>query len=314
MSHPVTDQPGVNLQPMKPGYAPPPGQPPYGQPGYYPPPGQPGYPPPGQPGYPPPGQPGFAPGQYPPGYGQQPVVWMPPVEPVPNCPKGLEYLTQLDQVLIKQEVHLMEVVTNWECSNKYKIFNNQGQQCYYAFEKSNACARQCCGPNRGFKIHVENNLKEKIFSLKRPFKCCGGCNWCAAFRCFQDEVSVYAKDGTQLGYVRQACSFWKPHYTILDQDKDPKFEIWGPCCPCTACNTDVEFPVRPMGSETVVANITKQWSGFLQEYFTDADNFGVSFPKDLDVKLKATLMACVFLIDFMYFETAPNNQNHHHHY
>lgn len=33
---------------------------------------------------------------------------MPTVEPIPNCPKGLEYLTQLDQVLIKQEVHLME--------------------------------------------------------------------------------------------------------------------------------------------------------------------------------------------------------------
>ena len=55
----------------------------------------------------------------------------------------------------------------------------------------------------------------------------------------------------------------------------------------------------------------------MKEAFTDADNFGVNFPVDLDVKvkskqltggitctfqIKATLMAAVFLIDFMYFE------------
>ena len=36
--------------------------------------------------------------------------------------------------------------------------------------------------------------------------------------------------------------------------------------------------------------------------FTDAQNFGVTFPIDLDVKMKATLLGATFLIDFMYFE------------
>ncbi|KAH9519332.1 Phospholipid scramblase 1, partial [Bulinus truncatus] len=306
MSQPVSTQP-AGAQPMKPGYGPTPGQPPYGQPG------QPQY---GQVQYGQamPGQPGYIPGGPPTQYGPPPQVWMPTIQSIPNCPKGLEYLTQLDQVLIKQEVHMLEVMLNWECNNKYKIVNNQGQQCYYAFEKSNACARQFCGAKRGFKIHVADNNKEKLFTIKRPFKCCGGFNWCAGIRCCQDEISVYGKDGTQYGYVRQACSFWKPHYTILDHNKDPKFEIWGPCCPCTVCNQNIEFPVRTFETETVVANITKQWSGLFQEYFTDADNFGISFPMDLDVKLKATLMGCVFLIDFMYFENNQQNQNHHHHF
>ena len=34
-----------------------------------------------------------------------------------------------------------------------------------------------------------------------------------------------------------------------------------------------------------VGKITKQWSGIGRELFTDSDNFGVSFPKDLDVKV-----------------------------
>ena len=35
-----------------------------------------------------------------------------------------------------------------------------------------------------------------------------------------------------------------------------------------------------------IGMISKQWSGFGREAFTDADNFGVNFPQDLDVKAK----------------------------
>ena len=48
--------------------------------------------------------------------------------------------------------------------------------------------------------------------------------------------------------------------------------------------------------ETPVGQIRKQWSGIVKEYFTDADNFGITFPMDLDVNVKATLMAACFLI------------------
>ena len=38
-----------------------------------------------------------------------------------------------------------------------------------------------------------------------------------------------------------------------------------------------------------VGKITKQWSGFGREMFTDSDNFGVTFPIDLDVKVTSVL-------------------------
>ena len=42
----------------------------------------------------------------------QPVNWMPrPTEIIPGCPPGLEYLTQLDQILVHQQVELFEVMT-----------------------------------------------------------------------------------------------------------------------------------------------------------------------------------------------------------
>ena len=46
-----------------------------------------------------------APGQ--PG-GQGNVQWMQRPEIIPNCPPGLEYLTQVDQLLVHQQVELLE--------------------------------------------------------------------------------------------------------------------------------------------------------------------------------------------------------------
>ena len=86
---------------------------------------------------------------------------------IPNCPPGLEYLTQIDQLLIKQQVELLEgmlnsvyfpfsfrpighhavtlyqrtlfslfftAFTDFETNNKYKILNSMGQQVFFAAE------------------------------------------------------------------------------------------------------------------------------------------------------------------------------------
>jgi len=45
-----------------------------------------------------------------------------------------------------------------------------------------------------------------------------------------------------------------------------------------------------------VGRISKQWGGLLQEALTDADDFGLQFPLDLDVRVKAVLLGATFLI------------------
>ena len=46
-----------------------------------------------------------------------------------------------------------------------------------------------------------------------------------------------------------------------------------------------------------------------KEAFTDMDNFGITFPMDLDVRCKATLIGACFLIDYMFFEKKANQSN-----
>lgn len=50
------------------------------------------------------------------------------------------------------------------------------------------------------------------------------------------------------------------------------------------------------GSGKPIGRISKQWSGLLKEVFTDTDNFGIQFPLDMDVKMKAVLLGACFLI------------------
>ena len=43
-----------------------------------------------------------------------------------------------------------------------------------------------------------------------------------------------------------------------------------------------------------------------EEAFTSADNFGVTFPAEMDVTRKGLLLGAVFLIDFVHFERRNN--------
>eukprot|EP00057_Strongylocentrotus_purpuratus_P011525 XP_011665999.1 PREDICTED: phospholipid scramblase 1-like [Strongylocentrotus purpuratus] len=76
---------------------------------------------------------------------------------VVGCPPGLEYLTQLDQVLIHQIVDISEGRKTIEIANKYAIKNSMGQQIFFAFEESSLCHRFWCQACRGFDIHVVDN-------------------------------------------------------------------------------------------------------------------------------------------------------------
>ena len=38
-----------------------------------------------------------------------------------GCPPGLEYLLQVDQLLVKQQIELVELISNFEGENKYKV-------------------------------------------------------------------------------------------------------------------------------------------------------------------------------------------------
>ncbi|XP_062379982.1 phospholipid scramblase 1-like [Sardina pilchardus] len=222
-------------------------------------------------------------------------VMVNPQRPV-DCPPGLEYLTQIDQLLVKQQMELVEAILGWETNNKYLVKNIMGQQVFFVAEENDCCNRQCCGPSRSFVLHIQDNNGLEVITLKRPLKCSLCC-----FPCCLQELEVQAPPGNPIGYVVQNWHPYLPKLTIQNEKREDVLKIVGPCCSCKCCS-DVDFQVVSLDELTQVGNISKQWTGLMQEAFTDADNFGIKFPMDLDVKIKAVLFGALFLIDFMYFE------------
>ena len=45
-----------------------------------------------------------------------------------GVPTGLEYLTKIDQLIIKQKVEILESLTGCEGNNKYSVMNSMGQK------------------------------------------------------------------------------------------------------------------------------------------------------------------------------------------
>ncbi|XP_038060920.1 phospholipid scramblase 1-like isoform X2 [Patiria miniata] len=228
---------------------------------------------------------------------------------VPGIPPGLEYLTQIDQLLMHQQIELFEALTNIECKNRYAIKNSLGQQVFFAFEESDFCHRICCGAQRGFLMHIVDNQSREVIRLERPFKCFAGCCWCADTECCSMEIQIQSPPGQVVGYCRQIGSKWKPMYEVLDANKSVVLKINGPCCACQTicCTGDVDFKVCGTDGVTEVGKISKQWGGFFREIITQADNFSCSFPMDLDVRMKANMIGATFLIDYMFFEQKDNN-------
>lgn len=227
--------------------------------------------------------------------------WAIPSQSPINCPPGLEYLAEIDQLLIHQQIELFELITGFETKNKYMIRNTLGQSVFYAGEESGCCNRQCMGPLRAFDLNFYDHYGNVVMHMYRPLRCA-----CCCCPCCLQTIEVSAPPGNVIGSIHQNWSVLFPRFSIKDATGTTLMKIHGPFLTMSCRCKDVDFKIKSPNGKMDIGKVTKQWSGFVQEAFTDTDNFSVTFPMDMDITAKALLLASVFLIDFMYYETNNN--------
>jgi uncharacterized protein YxjI len=200
----------------------------------------------------------------------------------------MEKLKSLNSLTVSQKKEWGEILSGFETKNKYVVSDEAGNRMYYAAEEDGSLLlRLFLKALRPFSLVVLTESNQVLLRVKRPFR----------FYFHQADI-VDSKDKS-LGVLKKRFSLLRREYSVLDSTGKEIFQLLGPILkPWTFIikNNDVEY-----------GKITKKWSGLLKEGFTDADNFGVEFPKEWDIRLKALFLGAVFLIDFVHFENKGNN-------
>ncbi|XP_054338942.1 phospholipid scramblase family member 5 isoform X1 [Pongo pygmaeus] len=216
--------------------------------------------------------------------------------PTVSLPPGLEYLSQLDLIIIHQQVELLGMILGTETSNKYEIKNSLGQRIYFAVEESICFNRTFCSTLRSCTLRITDYSGQEVITVNRPLRC-NSC-WCP---CYLQELEIQAPPGTIVGYITQKWDPFLPKFAIQNANKEDILKIVGPYVTC-GCFGDVDFEVKTINEKLTIGKISKYWSGFVNDVFTNADNFGIHVPADLDVTVKAAMIGACFLFDFMFFE------------
>ncbi|MBN2211004.1 MAG: hypothetical protein JW709_06370 [Sedimentisphaerales bacterium] len=200
----------------------------------------------------------------------------------------MEKLKAGNGLIVRQKKEWGEILTGFETRNKYTVMDTDGNELYYAAEiGGNFLLRWFLTAFRPFTIQVVNPDNSMVMRIQRPF------------RFFFHEADIYDANDRLLGTIKRRFSVLRRIYSVYNAHGEECFELFGPILhPWT-------FQIRHQGA--AYGKITKKWSGLLKEAFTDADNFGVTYPAEWDIQTKAVFLGAVFLIDFVHFESKNNN-------
>ena len=203
---------------------------------------------------------------------------------------SLDSLEQANALIIRQQKEWGEILTGFETKNKYEVVDHFSNLLLEVQEEGGSAlttiTRLFLKALRPFTMHLFSPQGAGLFKLTRPF------------RFYFHELDVSQSNGAPLGKIKRRFALLRRIYSVVDRNGNEIFELFGPLLhPWT-------FQIKKGGQE--LGKITKKWSGLVKESFTDADNFGITFPNGIDLSQKAVLLGAVFLIDFIHFENSGN--------
>uniref|UniRef100_A0A8C5LYJ0 Phospholipid scramblase n=1 Tax=Leptobrachium leishanense TaxID=445787 RepID=A0A8C5LYJ0_9ANUR len=198
-----------------------------------------------------------------------PPVTQPPSAPPPDLdstqlkgvPPGLEYLTQINLLSVREKFKVSQGY-----GRSFDILDSLGQRLFQADE-----IVECCGPI--YNVKILNNNGDRVMELVENCAC----------SCTR-QVKVFDVSGVPVAFVVLHWNTLITHLSVLTSSQELALIIVGPGFR-TNIFGNVCFEVKSRDEQHVVGMIRNE-----------NEQFMVSFPMDLDVCVKAALLAaCLFL-------------------
>lgn len=192
----------------------------------------------------------------------QQTAIVPYMAEIPGVPPGLEYLTQIDQVVVREKFSSGQ---RW--GRNYELLNILNQRIFFAKQEI-----QCCGPL--YNLHVTDNNSKEVMQLLQHCKC----------TCSPD-IEIHCPPGNIIGHSVWNWSAFVTSLSIQNATRQTVLAVVGPGFQQNIFG-DVNFEVKS-NDETQTVGMIRRESG----------QFTVQFPLDLDVNIKAVLIGSSFFLD-----------------
>ena len=197
-----------------------------------------------------------------------------------------EILKSSAHLHVQQVYEAFEIVLGFESRNKYRILDDKNMPVAFAAEQSSGLAgtllRQVLGHWRSFQVHIFDQSRTLQYKAKFPFR------W------FFKTLVLEEPSGRHLGHIQERFAIFRKKFDVYDSRgrvvakiNSSWFKFW-----------TFEF----LSDHKRLGKIEKKWAGVLSEFFTDKDNFLVTFGPDADEEFRALMLATCLMVDIVYFE------------
>ncbi len=193
-------------------------------------------------------------------------------------------LANYQELVVRQTKEMLEVFTDFETANRYRILTPEGEEAMFAYEESGMLSRQFMGTHRPLDLHVVDNDGQPVLNANRNFF------W------FFSHLNVEDGSGAPLGSLHRQFGMLHRKFALLDSDGRQIAGLNG------SIFRRYTFTLNN-ASGREMGRIVKQWGGILREGFTDADTFSIQFSDmERSREIRLLLLASAFAIDLDFFE------------
>ncbi|XP_053574399.1 phospholipid scramblase 3 [Bombina bombina] len=183
--------------------------------------------------------------------------------PIKGISPGLECLTQVNQLLVQEKF-----TTAQRIGRAFQVMNEAGQQMFQANEQVRCCRSV---PDLTFR----DPSGRGVIDVTQNCKC----------SCSEIVIEVNASPGQCIGYVAWMWNTFATHIVVKNINQEAILLILGPGLQ-TCIFGNVNFEIKSRDEQHTVGMIR-----------SENDTFVVSFPVDLDVTIKALLLAAGYYLN-----------------
>ncbi|ELT89656.1 hypothetical protein CAPTEDRAFT_219891 [Capitella teleta] len=206
-----------------------------------------------------------------------------------NCiPPGLDVLLESGQLVVHMGSLRHDTVIDPGCRKRMEIIDETRKVLFYAEQGEPPYSEQ------SFMFHVYDRQHKEVMSMYCPSSelcLCRGASWHWFRRCHFQAV-VYAPVGCIAGFIRRSHTKFIQEFEILSPQEETLLLLRGAPNDLEIYSPDLE---NELGRLSVHG-----WRGVMHEIRRTRNDYGITFPLDLDVRVKAVLIGAIFSIDWIY--------------